>query len=216
MGFVPAERSGLTKALPALCPTGSLWSAPIVPDDWSNREGSHPSLTAKKKAPERGFFVCGGEGGIRTLEAFRLTHFPGVLLRPLGHLTGDKTAVYNPALSKAANFTQVVQQRQSLSPDFLFLYYLVLWRSIGRLGSPTILKRRHQAKHRAFDVTTRKWHGPARQENTPQGEALSLSAEGDLETKVLRTEMARMRVKQNTAGNSHLESKSRLCRLRAG
>ena len=29
----------------------------------------------------------GGEGGIRTLEAFRLTHFPGVLLRPLGHLT---------------------------------------------------------------------------------------------------------------------------------
>ncbi len=31
---------------------------------------------------------CGGERGIRTLEAFRLTHFPGVLLRPLGHLTG--------------------------------------------------------------------------------------------------------------------------------
>ena len=29
----------------------------------------------------------GGEGGIRTLEAFRLTHFPGVLLRPLGHLS---------------------------------------------------------------------------------------------------------------------------------
>ena len=29
----------------------------------------------------------GGERGIRTLEAFRLTHFPGVLLRPLGHLT---------------------------------------------------------------------------------------------------------------------------------
>ena len=33
------------------------------------------------------FLVNGGEGGIRTLEAFRLTHFPGVLLRPLGHLT---------------------------------------------------------------------------------------------------------------------------------
>lgn len=29
----------------------------------------------------------GGEGGIRTLEALRPTHFPGVLLRPLGHLT---------------------------------------------------------------------------------------------------------------------------------
>jgi hypothetical protein len=29
----------------------------------------------------------GGERGIRTLEALRLTHFPGVLLQPLGHLT---------------------------------------------------------------------------------------------------------------------------------
>ena len=35
-----------------------------------------------------GALKFGGEGGIRTLEAFRLTHFPGVLLRPLGHLTG--------------------------------------------------------------------------------------------------------------------------------
>ena len=42
-----------------------------------------------KKAPDnRGLdFLHGGEGGIRTLEALRLTHFPGVLLRPLGHLT---------------------------------------------------------------------------------------------------------------------------------
>ena len=29
----------------------------------------------------------GGERGIRTLDAFRHTRFPGVLLRPLGHLT---------------------------------------------------------------------------------------------------------------------------------
>ena len=35
-----------------------------------------------------GALKFGGERGIRTLEAFRLTHFPGVLLRPLGHLTG--------------------------------------------------------------------------------------------------------------------------------
>lgn len=42
----------------------------------------------KKAAEVSGFFICcGGEGGIRTLEAFRLTHFPGVLLRPLGHLS---------------------------------------------------------------------------------------------------------------------------------
>ena len=29
----------------------------------------------------------GGEGGIRTLDTFPYTHFPGVLLQPLGHLT---------------------------------------------------------------------------------------------------------------------------------
>ena len=29
--------------------------------------------------------LSGGERGIRTLEAFRLTHFPGVRLKPLGH-----------------------------------------------------------------------------------------------------------------------------------
>ena len=31
--------------------------------------------------------LCGGEGGIRTLDTVRYTHFPGVLLRPLGHLS---------------------------------------------------------------------------------------------------------------------------------
>jgi hypothetical protein len=29
----------------------------------------------------------GGEGEIRTLERLPVTHFPGVRLRPLGHLT---------------------------------------------------------------------------------------------------------------------------------
>ena len=41
----------------------------------------------KKPAFSGPFSVFGGEGGIRTLDAFRHTHFPGVLLRPLGHLT---------------------------------------------------------------------------------------------------------------------------------
>jgi hypothetical protein len=31
--------------------------------------------------------LFGGEGGIRTLDTFPYTHFPGVLLQPLGHLT---------------------------------------------------------------------------------------------------------------------------------
>ena len=33
------------------------------------------------------YLVIGGEGGIRTLDTFPYTHFPGVLLRPLGHLS---------------------------------------------------------------------------------------------------------------------------------
>ena len=34
-------------------------------------------------------FINGGEGGIRTLDRLPYTHFPGVLLRPLGHLTAS-------------------------------------------------------------------------------------------------------------------------------
>ena len=34
---------------------------------------------------------CGGEGGIRTHDTFPYTHFPGVLLQPLGHLTALTT-----------------------------------------------------------------------------------------------------------------------------
>ncbi len=34
-----------------------------------------------------GFLEDGGEGGIRTLDTLPYTHFPGVLLQPLGHLT---------------------------------------------------------------------------------------------------------------------------------
>ena len=33
--------------------------------------------------------LYGGEGGIRTLDTLPYTHFPGVLLRPLGHLSKD-------------------------------------------------------------------------------------------------------------------------------
>ena len=46
-----------------------------------------PSLHIQKRAPAGPFFVYGGEGEIRTLERLPVTHFPGVRLRPLGHLT---------------------------------------------------------------------------------------------------------------------------------
>lgn len=44
----------------------------------------------QKKEPEqkfRLFFEDGGERGVRTLDTLPYTHFPGVLLQPLGHLT---------------------------------------------------------------------------------------------------------------------------------
>ena len=47
--------------------------------------------------------VCGGERGIRTLETLlTLTHFPGVLLQPLGHLT----TLHTYTSIQVANFTQ--------------------------------------------------------------------------------------------------------------
>ncbi len=43
--------------------------------------------TEMQKPRLRGVFQFGGEGGIRTLDTLPYTHFPGVLLQPLGHLT---------------------------------------------------------------------------------------------------------------------------------
>ncbi len=49
------------------------------------RNGAVPWV---KTTPESEF---GGEGGIRTLGTLlTYTHFPGVLLQPLGHLSGGK------------------------------------------------------------------------------------------------------------------------------
>ena len=53
------------------------------------------------------FSRSGGEGGIRTRDTLlRYTHFPGVLLRPLGHfsfsLSPPEKLVLNPYLPKGA------------------------------------------------------------------------------------------------------------------
>ena len=56
-------------------------------------EDSHPPDQPSNKHQTQknrylsGFLKYGGEGGIRTLDTLRYTRFPGVLLRPLGHLT---------------------------------------------------------------------------------------------------------------------------------
>ncbi len=90
-----AVRGGLTRfARPAgslfaslsVCPTGCASCRTPV-------GGSHPppqSCNMRKKKPAFScelFFKYGGEGGIRTPDTLPYTHFPGVLLQPLGHLT---------------------------------------------------------------------------------------------------------------------------------
>ncbi len=89
-----AVRGGLTRfARPAgspltvfaVCPTGCARCRP------PGRGFSSPQRVqyAKKKpvlAYEL-FLKYGGEGGIRTPDTLPYTHFPGVLLQPLGHLT---------------------------------------------------------------------------------------------------------------------------------
>ena len=89
-----AVRGGLTRfARPAgslfasltVCPTGCASCRTPV-------GGSHPPAVVQhaKKKPAFScelFFKYGGEGGIRTPDTLPYTHFPGVLLQPLGHLT---------------------------------------------------------------------------------------------------------------------------------
>ncbi|CAK7084233.1 MAG: hypothetical protein CITR_04163 [Citrobacter freundii] len=89
-----AMRGGLTRfARPsgspltpfAVCPTGCASSRTPV-------GVSHPPVDVQhaKKKPVLSyelFLKYGGEGGIRTPDTLPYTHFPGVLLQPLGHLT---------------------------------------------------------------------------------------------------------------------------------
>ncbi len=66
----------------------STWLSPVV----EPRSGLliPPGVQYAKKKPVLAyelFFKYGGEGGIRTPDTLPYTHFPGVLLQPLGHLT---------------------------------------------------------------------------------------------------------------------------------
>ncbi len=67
----------------------SNWLSPVV----EPRSGiliPPAECNMRKKKPVLSyelFFKYGGEGGIRTPDTLPYTHFPGVLLQPLGHLT---------------------------------------------------------------------------------------------------------------------------------
>ncbi len=78
--------------------THSIYTISIVPapacDDMVEclsppNEGAHRKSSIKKKPKQLNCLGLsfGGEGGIRTLDTLPYTHFPGVLLQPLGHLT---------------------------------------------------------------------------------------------------------------------------------
>ena len=69
-------------AFAARCQMLRIWSNPRVLINL-------PLYPLNANAPIRGrLHLDGGEGGIRTLDTFPYTHFPGVRLRPLGHLSG--------------------------------------------------------------------------------------------------------------------------------
>ena len=75
---------------PALCVRSlSNWLPPVVePRSWVLIPPQR--VQHAKKSPyfrTSSFSEYGGEGGIRTPDTLPYTHFPGVLLQPLGHLT---------------------------------------------------------------------------------------------------------------------------------
>ena len=89
-----AVRGGLTRfARPAgspltaftVCPTGCRQ---LSNPGWGFSSPRCVQYTKKKPVLSYElFFKYGGEGGIRTPDTLPYTHFPGVLLQPLGHLT---------------------------------------------------------------------------------------------------------------------------------
>ena len=90
-----AVREGLTRCAR---PTGSpLTAFAVCPTGWRRLSNPRSGVlippsreNIKEKSPyfrTSSHLEYGGEGGIRTLDTLPYTHFPGVLLQPLGHLT---------------------------------------------------------------------------------------------------------------------------------
>ncbi len=87
----------------------------------SDIEASIPLCPIIKKAPVGGLFNYGGERGIRTLDTgLPYTHFPGVLLQPLGHLSGRARKVKpdNPVVQMTLeNFAPTFQHGRAQIGD---------------------------------------------------------------------------------------------------
>ncbi len=88
------EKCNTRKALPAggnCLPRRTIQFA--VHLNIGGRDSNHPAARRHRARRIEGFVLkrrrTGGQGGIRTLERLlTVTHFPGVRLKPLGHLSG--------------------------------------------------------------------------------------------------------------------------------
>ena len=109
-----------------------------------------PSKIADTKKPQslnQGLFVInsdGGEGGIRTLDTLRYTHFPGVLLRPLGHLTELRFKHCRQRLKRGAYFNVVILLNQAIS----YVFSALLNIRIIRKNHPILLPKKRTIKSR--------------------------------------------------------------------
>ena len=85
-------RSGWTRTISGARPYGRRAAVqngyPAILSNKGSNPIAHHHLKEKSPILRQGSFLLdGGEGGIRTLDTLPYTHFPGVLLQPLGHLT---------------------------------------------------------------------------------------------------------------------------------
>ncbi len=121
-----AVRGGLTRfARPAGSPLTAFTVCPTGCRQLSNpgRGFSSPRCVQyTKKKPVLSyelFFKYGGEGGIRTPDTLPYTHFPGVLLQPLGHLT----KLSNPGRGfSSPRCVQYTKKKPVLSYELFFKY----------------------------------------------------------------------------------------------
>ena len=93
-GFTPRRRTRPASSMLRISPGPQRHAATrefsSAKADCRKRAPLLPRLARPKKRKPCGFH--GGQGGIRTLEALTPTRFPGVLHKPLGHLSNKTNA----------------------------------------------------------------------------------------------------------------------------
>ena len=112
-------------------------------------EGFSSSLhtPANAKGPSGAFCISGGEGGIRTLGTLlTYTHFPGVLLQPLGHLSSNLLFVPKSQLNHPWRRNQLGHPRPRVRALKSHVKWLFITQGDRRLPTRTPLRTRGGAK----------------------------------------------------------------------